>query len=116
MNIKTITRRSLLVTALAVACAATTTDTVLAADDPAPEPAAVALLDEFMKALAIPVRTGGNHDIVNAHSRTHGPSWRMIVSLEPGARQVGGDDPDVRLRDEVSHQTRGSIGLVAPGR
>lgn len=36
-----------------------------------------------LRALAIPVKTGGNHDIVNAHSRTHGPSWRMIVSLEP---------------------------------
>jgi penicillin amidase len=35
-----------------------------------------------MKALSIPVRTGGNHDIVNAHSKTHGPSWRMVVSLE----------------------------------
>jgi penicillin amidase len=35
-----------------------------------------------MRALSIPVRTGGNHDIVNAHSRTHGPSWRMVVSLE----------------------------------
>jgi penicillin amidase len=32
--------------------------------------------------LSINVRHGGNHDIVNAHSRTHGPSWRMIVSLE----------------------------------
>lgn len=30
----------------------------------------------------IPVNHGGNHDIVNAHSRTHGPSWRMVVSLE----------------------------------
>lgn len=35
-----------------------------------------------LKALSIPVRTGGNHDIVNAHSKTHGPSWRMVVSLE----------------------------------
>lgn len=35
-----------------------------------------------LKALARPVKTGGNHDIVNAHSRTHGPSWRMVVSLE----------------------------------
>lgn len=32
--------------------------------------------------LNIHVKHGGNHDIVNAHSRTHGPSWRMIVSLE----------------------------------
>jgi penicillin G amidase len=36
-----------------------------------------------LTALSIPVKTGGNHDIVNAHSRTHGPSWRMVVSLEP---------------------------------
>jgi penicillin G amidase len=43
-----------------------------------------------MKALSIPVKTGGNHDIVNAHSRTHGPSWRMIVSLEKtGVRAWG---------------------------
>jgi len=35
-----------------------------------------------IKAFRIPVETGGNHDIVNAHSQTHGPSWRMIVSLE----------------------------------
>jgi penicillin amidase len=30
----------------------------------------------------IHIRHGGGRDIVNAHSRTHGPSWRMIVSLE----------------------------------
>jgi penicillin amidase len=36
-----------------------------------------------IKAFRISVETGGNHDIVNAHSQTHGPSWRMIVSLEP---------------------------------
>lgn len=35
-----------------------------------------------LPSLSIPVRHGGNHDIVNAHSRTHGPSWRMVVSLE----------------------------------
>ncbi len=36
-----------------------------------------------LTALSIHVKTGGNHDIVNAHSRTKGPSWRMVVSLEP---------------------------------
>jgi penicillin amidase len=35
-----------------------------------------------LKQLGISVKAGGNHDIVNAHSRTHGPSWRMVVSLE----------------------------------
>ena len=33
-------------------------------------------------ALSIHVKHGGNHDIVNAHSRTHGPSWRMVTSME----------------------------------
>ncbi|HZY79078.1 MAG TPA: penicillin acylase family protein [Cyclobacteriaceae bacterium] len=32
--------------------------------------------------LSVRVKHGGNHDIVNATTRTHGPSWRMIVSLE----------------------------------
>ncbi|MFZ5999667.1 MAG: penicillin acylase family protein, partial [Bacteroidota bacterium] len=32
--------------------------------------------------LSVHVEHGGNHDIVNANSRTHGPSWRMVVSLE----------------------------------
>jgi penicillin amidase len=34
------------------------------------------------EALSYHVIHGGNHDIVNAHSKTHGPSWRMVVSLE----------------------------------
>jgi penicillin amidase len=35
-----------------------------------------------LEPLSIHVKDGGNHDIVNAHSKTHGPSWRMVVSLE----------------------------------
>jgi penicillin amidase len=35
-----------------------------------------------LEPLNIHIRAGGGRDIVNAHSRTHGPSWRMIVSLE----------------------------------
>lgn len=35
-----------------------------------------------LQPLSIPIRHGGGRGIVNAHSRTHGPSWRMIVSLE----------------------------------
>src|SRR5690606_25807633 len=46
-----------------------------------------------LEALSIPVRTGGNHDIVNAHSRTNGPSWRMIVSLEPSGIKAWGTYP-----------------------
>ncbi|MBS1542399.1 MAG: penicillin acylase family protein [Bacteroidetes bacterium] len=36
------------------------------------------------EALSYHIVHGGNHDIVNAHSKTHGPSWRMVVSLEKG--------------------------------
>ena len=46
-----------------------------------------------MKPLSIEVNTGGNHDIVNAHSRTHGPSWRMIVSLEKSGVKAWGTYP-----------------------
>jgi penicillin amidase len=44
-------------------------------------------------ALSFHVQHGGNHDIVNASSRTHGPSWRMIVSLEKGNVQCYGVYP-----------------------
>ncbi|HYC85171.1 MAG TPA: penicillin acylase family protein, partial [Chryseosolibacter sp.] len=46
-----------------------------------------------LRAMSIPVRTGGNHDIVNAHSRTHGPSWRMVVSLEKSGVKAWGTYP-----------------------
>lgn len=35
-----------------------------------------------LPAFSYHVKHGGNHDIVNATSSTHGPSWRMVVSLE----------------------------------
>lgn len=41
----------------------------------------------------IHVDHGGNHDIVNAHSRTHGPSWRMVVSLEKSGVKAWGVYP-----------------------
>ncbi len=46
-----------------------------------------------LTALSVPVKTGGNHDIVNAHSKTNGPSWRMVVSLEPSGIQAWGTYP-----------------------
>ncbi|MFZ6012395.1 MAG: penicillin acylase family protein [Bacteroidota bacterium] len=68
-----------------------------------------------MRALSIPVRTGGNHDIVNAHSRTHGPSWRMVVSLEktgiktwatyPGGQS--GNPGSIHYSDMLDRWTKG---------
>jgi penicillin amidase len=43
--------------------------------------------------LNIHVRAGGNGGIVNAHSRTNGPSWRMVVSLEKSGIKAWGVYP-----------------------
>jgi penicillin amidase len=45
------------------------------------------------EALSYHIVHGGNHDIVNAHSRTHGPSWRMVVSLEKSGLKAWGVYP-----------------------
>ncbi len=45
------------------------------------------------EALSYHVIHGGNHDIVNAHSKTHGPSWRMVVSLEKDGIKAWGVYP-----------------------
>jgi penicillin amidase len=46
-----------------------------------------------LEALNIHIRAGGGRDIVNAHSRTHGPSWRMVVSLEKSGVRAWGTYP-----------------------
>ena len=46
-----------------------------------------------LEAFSYHVEQGGNHDIVNASSRTHGPSWRMVVSLEKSGTQAWGVYP-----------------------
>lgn len=45
------------------------------------------------EALSVHVQHGGNHDIVNASTRTHGPSWRMVVSLEKTGLKAWGIYP-----------------------
>lgn len=42
-----------------------------------------------LPAFSYHVQHGGNHEIVNASSRRHGPSWRMVVSLEKEVRAWG---------------------------
>jgi penicillin amidase len=46
-----------------------------------------------LEPFSIHVKHGGNGGIVNAHSRTHGPSWRMIVSLEKSGVKAWGTYP-----------------------
>ena len=43
--------------------------------------------------MSIHMRAGGGRDMVNAHSRTHGPSWRMVVSLEKSGIRAWGTYP-----------------------
>ncbi|MFZ5970454.1 MAG: penicillin acylase family protein [Bacteroidota bacterium] len=43
--------------------------------------------------LSVHVEHGGHGDAVNASSRTHGPSWRMVVSLEKEGVQAWGIYP-----------------------
>ena len=69
-----------------------------------------------LTALSIPVKTGGNHDIVNAHSRTHGPSWRMVASLEPSGIKAwatypggqSGNPGSAFYSNMLSHWTKGA--------
>jgi penicillin amidase len=73
-----------------------------------------------LEPLSLPVHTGGGRDIVNAHSRTHGPSWRMVVSLEkdgvkawatyPGGQS--GDPGSMHYKDLVGHWLRGEYFLL----
>ena len=46
-----------------------------------------------LEPMSIHLRAGGGRDEVNAHSRTHGPSWRMIVSLEKSGVRAWGTYP-----------------------
>ena len=45
------------------------------------------------KAFSYNIEHGGNSSIVNAHSKTHGPSWRMVVSLEKSGINAWGVYP-----------------------
>lgn len=65
--------------------------------------------------LNIHVRAGGNSGIVNAHSRTNGPSWRMVVSLEKSGIKAWGVYPggqsgnpgSKHYGDMIEHWTNG---------
>ena len=46
-----------------------------------------------LPAFSYHVRHGGNGSIVNASTRTHGPSWRMVVSLERSGVKAWGVYP-----------------------
>jgi penicillin amidase len=66
--------------------------------------------------LSVRVQYGGNHDIVNATSRTHGPSWRMIVSLEKSGVKAWGVYPGGQSGNTGSPFYSNMIPLWSTGR
>jgi penicillin amidase len=66
--------------------------------------------------LSVHVEHGGNHDIVNASSRTHGPSWRMVVSLEKLGVQAWGIYPGGQSGNPGSPFYSNMIPLWAKGK
>jgi penicillin amidase len=68
------------------------------------------------EALSVHVQHGGNHDIVNASSRTHGPSWRMVVSLEKAGVRAWGIYPGGQSGNPGSPFYDNMIALWAQGK
>lgn len=66
--------------------------------------------------LSVHVEHGGNHDIVNANSRTHGPSWRMVVSLEKTGVKAWGIYPGGQSGNPGSQYYANMIAYWAKGK
>jgi penicillin amidase len=64
----------------------------------------------------IHIRAGGGRDIVNAHSRTHGPSWRMVVSLEKSGVNAWATYPGGQSGDPGSPHYTDMLGRWLEGR
>lgn len=72
-------------------------------------------LMQGIPAFSTHVEHGGNHDIVNASSRTHGPSWRMVVSLEKTKVKAWGIYPGGQSGNPGSHYYNNMTELWAKG-
>lgn len=68
------------------------------------------------EALSVHVQHGGNHDIVNASSRTFGPSWRMVVSLEKTGLKAWGVYPGGQSGNPGSPFYDNMIAMWAKGK
>jgi penicillin amidase len=69
-----------------------------------------------LQPLSVRATIGGNHDIVNATTRTHGPSWRMIVSLERSGVKAWGVYPGGQSGNPGSPYYANMIPLWAEGK
>lgn len=58
---------------------------------------------------------GGNHNIVNATSENHGPSWRMVVDLNPNGVKAYGVYPGGQSGNPASSHYENMIDTWASG-
>jgi len=58
---------------------------------------------------------GGNHNIVNATSENHGPSWRMVVDLDPNGVKAYGVYPGGQSGNPGSNQYEDMVDVWASG-
>lgn len=58
---------------------------------------------------------GGNHNIVNATSENHGPSWRMVVDLDPNGVKAYGVYPGGQSGNPASTNYDDMIDVWASG-
>ncbi len=61
------------------------------------------------------VPIGGNHQIVNATSENHGPSWRMVVDMNPNGVKAYGVYPGGQSGNPGSTQYEDMISVWASG-
>jgi penicillin amidase len=67
------------------------------------------------EAFSYHIKHGGNGSIVNAHSKTNGPSWRMVVSLEKSGVQAWGVYPGGQSGNPGSPYYNNLLGLWTEG-
>ncbi len=69
-----------------------------------------------IEALNVHIKAGGGRDMVNALSRTHGPSWRMVVSLEKSGMKAWATYPGGQSGNPGSPHYLDMLGRWLEGR
>jgi penicillin G amidase len=67
------------------------------------------------EAFSYHVKHGGNGSIINAHSKSNGPSWRMVVSLEKSGINAWGVYPGGQSGNPGSPYYNNLLGLWTEG-
>lgn len=74
------------------------------------------MVSAFKKSSRSGVKIGGNHNIVNAASAGHGPSWRMVVKLNEQGVEAWGTYPGSQTGNPGNPMYTGLIEEWAQGK